>query len=42
MDDELPVVFRNVYLLNIGFDELQNRYQTFVKETFKLSENEDK
>lgn len=34
MDDDLPVVFRNVYLLNIGFDELQDRYQTFVKETF--------
>ena len=34
MDDELPVVFRNVYLLNIGFDELQNRYNTFVKENF--------
>lgn len=34
MDDELPVVFRNVYLLNIGFDELESRYNTFVKETF--------
>ncbi|MEJ5993564.1 GntR family transcriptional regulator [Pedobacter sp. Du54] len=35
MDDELPVVFRNVYLLNIGFDELEARYNTFVKENFK-------
>ncbi len=34
IEDELPVVFRNVYLLNIGFDELQNRYDTFVKENF--------
>ncbi|MFD0940044.1 GntR family transcriptional regulator [Pedobacter boryungensis] len=34
MDDELPVVFRNMYLLNIGFDELQDRYNTFVKENF--------
>ena len=34
MDDELPMVFRNLYLLNIGFDELEARYQTFVKETF--------
>lgn len=32
--DELPVVFRNMYLLNIGFDELQTRYNTFVKENF--------
>lgn len=35
MDDELPVVFRNMYLLSIGFEELQLRYDTFVKETFK-------
>jgi len=35
MEDELPVVFRNVYLLNIGFDELEARYSAFVEETFK-------
>jgi len=34
IEDELPVVFRNVYLLNIGFDELEARYNTFVKENF--------
>jgi DNA-binding transcriptional regulator YhcF (GntR family) len=34
IDDELPPFFRNLYLLNIDFEELQNRYQTFVKETF--------
>jgi GntR family transcriptional regulator len=34
MDDELPVVFRNVYLLNIKFDELEARYNSFVKENF--------
>jgi DNA-binding transcriptional regulator YhcF (GntR family) len=34
MNDELPAFFRNLYLLNIGFDELQTRYNTFVKETF--------
>jgi GntR family transcriptional regulator len=34
MKDELPAFFRNLYLLNIGFDELQTRYNTFVKETF--------
>lgn len=34
MADELPVVFRNIYLLNIGFDELESRYKTFVKENF--------
>ena len=35
MEDELPVVFRNIYLLNIGFDELEARYSAFVEETFK-------
>lgn len=34
LNDELPAFFRNLYLLNIGFDELQTRYNTFVKETF--------
>ena len=34
MDNELPVVFRNIYLLNIGFDELKSKYETFVKENF--------
>jgi GntR family transcriptional regulator len=32
--DDLPVVFRNIYLLNIGFNELENQYKTFVKENF--------
>ncbi|RZK80372.1 MAG: GntR family transcriptional regulator, partial [Pedobacter sp.] len=35
MDDELPVVFRNLYLLNIGFEELEARYKAFVTNTFK-------
>ncbi|MDQ7948225.1 MAG: GntR family transcriptional regulator [Pedobacter sp.] len=34
MEEDLPVVFRNVYLLNIGFDELESRYNNFVKQTF--------
>lgn len=34
IEEELPVVFRNVYLLNISFDELQTRYNIFVKENF--------
>lgn len=34
ISDELPTVFRNIYLLNIGFDELENQYKTFVKENF--------
>lgn len=34
MDEELPPVFRNIYLLNIDFEELQTRYNTFVKKNF--------
>lgn len=34
IDEELPVVFRNIFLLNIGFDELEANYKTFVKENF--------
>jgi Predicted transcriptional regulators len=34
MDEELPVFFRNLYLLDISLDELETRYQKFVKETF--------
>ncbi|RZK19613.1 MAG: GntR family transcriptional regulator [Pedobacter sp.] len=32
--DELPQLFRNMYLLEIDFEELKSRYQLFVKENF--------
>lgn len=35
MEDDLPDLFRNLYLLNIGFDELEVRYQAFINENFK-------
>jgi GntR family transcriptional regulator len=35
MEDDLPGVFRNIYLLNIGFDELEAKYKSFVTDTFK-------
>lgn len=34
IDEELPAVFRNIYLLNIDFNELKTRYNTFIKENF--------
>ncbi|AZI24561.1 GntR family transcriptional regulator [Pedobacter sp. G11] len=34
IEDELPQLFRNMYLLEIDFEELKNRYQTFVTENF--------
>ncbi len=29
LNDELPVVFRNMYLLGVGLDEIETRYQAF-------------
>ncbi|MBT2559605.1 GntR family transcriptional regulator [Pedobacter sp. ISL-68] len=34
IDNELPNLFRNLYLLEIDFDELKSRYQTFVSQNF--------
>ncbi|WP_426327108.1 GntR family transcriptional regulator [Pedobacter sp. R-06] len=34
VEDELPNLFRNLYLLEIDFDELKSRYQTFVSQNF--------
>lgn len=34
IEDELPQLFRNMYLLEVDFEELKNRYQTFVTENF--------
>jgi GntR family transcriptional regulator len=36
LQSELPLVFRNLYLLNIGFDELENLYKAYVDKTFKI------
>lgn len=37
IEEELPQVFRNIYLLDIGLDELKERYQLFVDQNFKTS-----
>jgi len=34
IQDELPQLFRNMYLLEIDFEELKSRYQTFVSQNF--------
>ncbi len=36
MEEDLPPVFRNMYLLQVGFDELEKGYQAFVKSNFKI------
>ena len=35
MENELPVFFRNVYLLNIDFDGLKKQYEQFIQDNFK-------
>lgn len=32
---ELPHVFRNIHLLNIDFEELKERYKTYIGNNFK-------
>lgn len=41
LDEELPQVLRNIYLLNISLDELKDRYQAFVDQNFKSNQNEN-
>lgn len=36
IENELPNLFRNLYLLDIDFDELKSRYQTFVSQNYKV------
>jgi DNA-binding transcriptional regulator YhcF (GntR family) len=35
IENELPVFFRNMYLLNIPVDEIKERYEQFIEQHFK-------
>ncbi len=35
IEHELPVFFRNVYLLKMPLDEIQSRYNQFIDDNFK-------
>lgn len=35
MEHELPVFFKNIYLLKIDFKEMKNQFEQFVKQNFK-------
>jgi GntR family transcriptional regulator len=37
VESELPDLFRTLYLLNIGMDELQDRYNKFIAETYPVT-----
>ncbi|HZH94826.1 MAG TPA: GntR family transcriptional regulator [Flavisolibacter sp.] len=34
IDKELPLIFRNIYLLGMDIDELKTRYEKFKKQNF--------
>ncbi|WP_437922206.1 GntR family transcriptional regulator [Sphingobacterium sp. LRF_L2] len=34
LEEELPLLFRNIYVLDIGLDELKERYHKFIQENF--------
>jgi GntR family transcriptional regulator len=35
IETELPVLFRNMYLLNMSMDEIKARYGEFIEQNFK-------
>jgi DNA-binding transcriptional regulator YhcF (GntR family) len=37
LTNELPEVFKNLYLLDIGIDELHSLYQKFIEEMYPLT-----
>ena len=37
LETALPDFFRNLYLLNIGLDEIEQRYQTFLQQDYPAS-----
>lgn len=42
VEEELPHLFRNIYLLDISLDELKDRYELFISQNFKKSSDENK
>lgn len=39
-EQELPAVFRNMFLLGIGLKEFENKYKKFVERKYKTTINE--
>jgi GntR family transcriptional regulator len=35
IENELPVLFRNMYLLNMPIEEIKSRYEEFIEQNFK-------
>jgi GntR family transcriptional regulator len=41
IQQDLPEVFRNIYLLDIGLDDLQQQYEQYKKENFQQKDKTD-
>lgn len=39
LSDDLPAFFRNMYLLNISFSELEEKYKVYLTENFNQPSN---
>ncbi|WP_343559969.1 GntR family transcriptional regulator [Sphingobacterium sp.] len=39
LEEDLPLFFRNIYLLEIGLTELEQRYKQFVEQNFNQNES---
>jgi GntR family transcriptional regulator len=40
VENELPVIFKNMYLLNLCADEFKTRFEEYVKQNFKENNHE--
>jgi GntR family transcriptional regulator len=40
VENELPVIFKNMYLLNICADEFKTRFEEYIKKNFKDNNHE--
>lgn len=40
IENELPVIFKNMYLLNLSTEEFKTRFEDFIKQNFKDKNHE--
>lgn len=38
--NDLPVIFKNMYLLNLNAEEFKTKFEEFIKQTFKDNDHE--
>jgi GntR family transcriptional regulator len=40
VENELPIIFKNMYLLNFGAEEFKSRFEEYIKQNFKDNNHE--